>query len=857
MTTSEISSTSPKNSPLNVLHHSPSSMRDLNSNDSLTPYLSYGDGDKKNLSEKQTITDFSRSSENISINDSGHKSKDSIMTPTPTQYFDSKLVKVPQTPQRLFTNLRSSRETRFPTNKRRDSDPEYTFRHHKRPHQRKRASDTYAFPSRNNNSNQPRTYDYYFDSGGNVRRSLGDYEYTGGNVVGDNFGGNSNDSNHYIIENMVDNEGNISRELGEGSGSGFEGESIDNLLRRYSTNTTVTSNTNVSLVSPTFSTSLSVTPLSPSTTLSSPIFPKSLSPTTEITPIITTLSSDVTYTTPPILNSPTKHKSPLSSLVSNLRSPKYFRRQSDSLSLRSKRQDKGKRRSDDDDNSLDTDLSGPSIAKGVVYLDDTVDEEDEIRLDKMKYLAFSNDDDINSTNSRNQNIASRSFLRGHKNSGSISNAGATSFRGVTKSITSGLATRSTSSLYPHLRYSFHQRSFSSGMNDDVSRRRSNTLSSASISTPPEPKSIQDLKHQTHQKSSSSPENILSGLYQEDFNYDAGTGGRDRTVSEEIGVDDLKWKPHEKHVALKRLKTDLPELDEMSLKEFIREARLLNKVLYHPNLNEFYGVTRDPEGQIYTLVLQYANNGNLRDYLASHKDSLKWEDKRRMSLDIAEGICYLHSEGIIHRDLVITLKFINYPVHDDRMMIADFGLSKSLDENPVTSSNSGLRGMAGYIDPQCYIKHGFKRDKKSDIFSYGVILWEISSCRVPIPYYPFDPVEGTPVSFYKLYKRCQNKNPNERPEIEEVVHILKDLDIELIIPILDISSNESLEKSRYSIGSHLTDSISIPQGSYLVLDTNQETIQVNKLHTLQGQRSVAKEFFRTGNFVNALELWETV
>ena len=62
-----------------------------------------------------------------------------------------------------------------------------------------------------------------------------------------------------------------------------------------------------------------------------------------------------------------------------------------------------------------------------------------------------------------------------------------------------------------------------------------------------------------------------------------------------------------------------------------------------------------------------------------------------------------------------------------MLIADFGLSK---EESLITSNSLVNGMPAYIDPQSYIRDRYKRNKKSDIFSFGMILWEISSEKEP-------------------------------------------------------------------------------------------------------------------------------
>ena len=117
---------------------------------------------------------------------------------------------------------------------------------------------------------------------------------------------------------------------------------------------------------------------------------------------------------------------------------------------------------------------------------------------------------------------------------------------------------------------------------------------------------------------------------------------------------------------------------------------------------------------------------------------------------------------------------NILVHDEKLLIADFGLSK--DETSKTS-NASVHGMQAYIDPQCLENVSYKRSKKSDIYSFGVILREISSGRPPFqsinPYAIIIhvsqggreiPIEGTPSSYIQLYKKCWNYDPNQRPEL---------------------------------------------------------------------------------------------
>ncbi|RIB03930.1 kinase-like domain-containing protein, partial [Gigaspora rosea] len=95
---------------------------------------------------------------------------------------------------------------------------------------------------------------------------------------------------------------------------------------------------------------------------------------------------------------------------------------------------------------------------------------------------------------------------------------------------------------------------------------------------------------------------------------------------------------------------------------------------------------------------------------------------RMAKEISSGINCLHDANVVHRDLHDK----NILVHDGRMIITDFGLSKSL-YNSSKSVTSKVYGIWEYADPQ-YLKSPFtyKRNKFSDIYSLGVLFWELSS-----------------------------------------------------------------------------------------------------------------------------------
>ncbi|RIA83356.1 kinase-like domain-containing protein [Glomus cerebriforme] len=117
-----------------------------------------------------------------------------------------------------------------------------------------------------------------------------------------------------------------------------------------------------------------------------------------------------------------------------------------------------------------------------------------------------------------------------------------------------------------------------------------------------------------------------------------------------------------------------------------------------------------------MVLDYAQNGNLRNYLDTNYDELSWENKFRDLWRIAFGLDIIHRKELIHRDLHIGNIFYTY-----NTCITDM---KPTDYNVLGNTKKNIYGVLPYIAPE--ILRGQIYTKASDIYSFGIIMYEIFS-----------------------------------------------------------------------------------------------------------------------------------
>ncbi|KAF9993945.1 hypothetical protein BGZ80_001886 [Entomortierella chlamydospora] len=211
-------------------------------------------------------------------------------------------------------------------------------------------------------------------------------------------------------------------------------------------------------------------------------------------------------------------------------------------------------------------------------------------------------------------------------------------------------------------------------------------------------------------------------------------------------------------------------------DFIQEVTIHKLVQDSENIVKFYGITQIRSTGDYGMVLQYAGKGSLRDYLSKHFDSLDWANKMRLARDVTAGISFIHEDNICHHDLHSRNVLID---QSGRALITDFGLSRYLNN---ATSNNGVRGVVPYISPERLKNAPF--DHSSDIYSLGVIMWELTSGRPPfskeenfmLPYEIItgrreEIIPGTPVEYSDLYQQCWDGEPVNRPHVRDILKTL--------------------------------------------------------------------------------------
>ncbi|KAL5731024.1 non-specific serine/threonine protein kinase [Ranunculus cassubicifolius] len=239
------------------------------------------------------------------------------------------------------------------------------------------------------------------------------------------------------------------------------------------------------------------------------------------------------------------------------------------------------------------------------------------------------------------------------------------------------------------------------------------------------------------------------------------------------------------VAVKVLATD----SKQGEKEFQTEVLLLGR-LHHRHLVNLVGYCEE-KGQ-HMLVYVYMSNGSLASHLYSEKhESVGWDLRVQIALDVARGLEYLHDGAVppvVHRDIKSSNILLDRSM---KARVADFGLSR---EEMINQHGSNVRGTFGYLDPEYISTRAFT--KKSDIYSFGVLLFELIAGKNPqqglIELVELAAMNGEGKVGWEeivdsrldgifdmkelndvaaLGYKCINRNPKKRPSMRDIVQAL--------------------------------------------------------------------------------------
>ncbi|KAF7140889.1 hypothetical protein RHSIM_Rhsim06G0011000 [Rhododendron simsii] len=232
------------------------------------------------------------------------------------------------------------------------------------------------------------------------------------------------------------------------------------------------------------------------------------------------------------------------------------------------------------------------------------------------------------------------------------------------------------------------------------------------------------------------------------------------------------------------------------REFGQEVFILRKVR-HKNVVQFIGAcTRPPS---LCIVTEFMSRGSVFDYLHKQKRIFKLPAILKVAIDVSKGMNYLHHNKIVHRDLKAANLLMD---ENDVVKVADFGVAKVQTPTGVMTAETGTyrwmapehlklnlisnpRSMLLDLIPSVKVIEHKPYDGKADVFSFGIVLWELLTRKVP--YEQLTPLQAavgvvqkglrplvppnTHPKMAALLERCWQQNPSSRPDFSEITEML--------------------------------------------------------------------------------------
>lgn len=253
----------------------------------------------------------------------------------------------------------------------------------------------------------------------------------------------------------------------------------------------------------------------------------------------------------------------------------------------------------------------------------------------------------------------------------------------------------------------------------------------------------------------------------------------------------KWRGTD--VAIKRIKSSCftgrkPERERL-IADFWREACILGQ-LHHPNVVAFYGVVPDGPGGTLATVTEYMVNGSLKQVLQKKDRTLDRRKRLLIAMDTAFGMEYLHGKNVVHFDikcenLLVNLRDTQRPI----CKVGDLGLSKVKQQTMVSG---GVRGTLPWMAPELLNGGSSLVCEKVDVFSFGIVLWELLTGEEPYANMHYGAIIGGIVNntlrppipkwcdpaWKSLMEKCWSADPAERPTFSEIAATLRTMESQL-------------------------------------------------------------------------------
>lgn len=291
-----------------------------------------------------------------------------------------------------------------------------------------------------------------------------------------------------------------------------------------------------------------------------------------------------------------------------------------------------------------------------------------------------------------------------------------------------------------------------------------------------------------------------------------------------GMSDVyKAKDHilGRFVAIKVLRPEFSE-DRSFVAKFRTEAQSAAG-LEHPNIVNIYDVGSE-EG-LYYIVMEYVEGITLKTYVEK-KGQLSFKESVSIAIQVARGIEAAHNKQITHRDIKPQNIMIST---EGKVKVTDFGIARAASSNTISSD---VMGSVHYSSPE-QARNGFV-DGRSDIYSLGIVIYEMVTGRVPfdgdttvavaiqhlqeemVP--PSNYASELPISMEKIILKCTQKNPDRRYQtIDELLNDLRKAlvnpneDFVVIAPLVDngktkVISGEELKQIKEQRGVEASDNM---------------------------------------------------